>query len=67
MTPTFDWMQKGTVYEPPHVSPATSSGQRRRAYLKHRSWVGPVFIVLAVAAIVFGGLAALAGWQAPQL
>jgi len=66
MTPTFNWL-KGSTYEPPHVAPATSSGQGRRAYLKHRSWIGPVFVVLAVLAMIFGGLVALAGWQAPQL
>lgn len=39
----------------------------RRAYLKHRSMVLPVLLVLAVAAMIFGCLVALSGWQAPQL
>lgn len=61
MTPSFKWM-KDPVYEPPYVRPET-----RRAYLKHRSMVLPVLLVLAAAAMIFGCLVALSGWQAPQL
>jgi hypothetical protein len=66
MTPTF----KGKfqpIYEPPYVPPATHSGNRRRAYLKHRSWVLPVLVTLGILFIVCGALMALAGWEAPQL
>lgn len=40
---------------------AAISPNRRRTYLKHRSWFWPVFVVLALIAIVTGSLVALSG------
>jgi hypothetical protein len=40
---------------------------RRRAYLKHRAWVKPIFLLGCIIAVCVGLALALAGYSGPQL